>query len=126
MIVDDHAAFRQVVRTMLAPLATDFLECRDGREALEQYRATKPDCVLMDIEMQPMDGLTATAQIRSRFPNARIIMVTEYDEADLREAASQAGACDYVLKEEMPRLYTLIESQIREGFDTQSLPEPNS
>ncbi len=117
MIVDDHSAFRQVMRTVLAPLAADFVECGDGQEAVDQYAATKPDCVLMDIGMKPMDGLSATAKIISRFPTARIIMLTEYDEADLREAASGAGACDYVLKEELPRLHQVIEAQTR--------PEPN-
>ncbi len=125
MIVDDHAEFRQVMRTVLAPLAADVVECRDGQEAIEQYAATRPDCVLMDIGMRPLDGLSATAHIISRFPHARIIMVTEYDEADLRRAARQAGASDYVLKEELPRLEQLIQAQIGPGLDSQSSPGPN-
>jgi DNA-binding NarL/FixJ family response regulator len=52
----------------------------------------------MDISMVTMDGMTATRRILQMFPAARIVIVTQYDDARLRSAARQAGACGYVLK----------------------------
>ena len=49
-----------------------------------------------------MDGLVATARIKAQFPQARILMVTQCDSDGLRQAAQQAGACAYVLKEDLP------------------------
>jgi DNA-binding NarL/FixJ family response regulator len=109
MIVDDHAAFRQVMKSVLKPLATDFVECQDGQEAVDQYAQVRPDFVLMDIAMQPLDGLRATAEIKARFPETRIAIVTQYDDAALRAEAARVGACAYVLKEnlhEVPGILT--------------------
>jgi two-component system response regulator DegU len=110
MIADDHAAFRQVAKTMLKPLGAEVLECQDGQEAVEQFAHARPDFVLMDVAMQPLDGLRATAQIKARFPEARIIILTQYDDADLRAAANQAGACAYLLKEDLSALPRIVQS----------------
>ena len=62
--------------------------------------------MLLDITLPQMDGLAATRQIKARFPEARIVILTQDDEAALRAAAEQAGACGYLLKEnlsEVPR-----------------------
>src|SRR5688500_15778218 len=99
LIVEDSLSVRQLLKSVVAPLAMEITECGDGREALAFYRAEKPDFVLMDIDLVEMDGITATRKIKSGDPNARIIIVTNYDESDLREAARKAGACGYVLKE---------------------------
>lgn len=111
MIVDDHAAFRQVVKAQLQTIGAQCVECEDGQDALEQYPAFRPDFVLMDIAMKGLDGLSATAQIKARFPDARILMLTEYDDLDLRAAARQAGACGYVLKEDLSHLPDVLQSK---------------
>ncbi len=109
MIVDDHAGFRAMVKTALAALPAEYAECADGQEAVAQYGRFRPDIVLMDIAMKGVDGLKATAQIKASFPDARIFMLTQYDDPDLREAAQRAGACEYVLKENLPQLQELLE-----------------
>jgi len=58
-----------------------------------------------------MDGITATRQIRASDPTARIIIVTQYDEADLREEAKAAGACGYVRKENLLEVVQLLEEE---------------
>jgi len=113
MIVDDHAAFRQVVKSLLQPLTADWVECEDGQEAVDRYPQAQPDLVLMDIEMKPLDGLQACARVKARFPDARIIILTQYDDADLHAAAAKAGACGYVLKENLPQVRELIEAEDR-------------
>jgi CheY-like chemotaxis protein len=101
LIVDDNEDMRELLKILLAGLVDNIYECTDGAEALEAYRTFQPDCVLMDIEMRKVDGITATRQIKAAFPQARIIVMTSYEDPDLREAALKAGAARYVLKEEM-------------------------
>jgi len=55
----------------------------------------------MDIQMKNTDGLTATRQIIAAFANAKIVIVTNYDDTTFRESARQAGASGYVLKENL-------------------------
>ncbi len=108
MIVDDHPGFRRVVRTMLQSTGAEIVECEDGSRAVAQYALCQPDLVFMDIAMEEMDGLEATARIKSAFPTARIVMLTEYNDPELHEAARKAGACGYVLKEDLSQLLTLV------------------
>ncbi len=123
LIVDDHQPMRRLIKSLLADLAENISECADGAEALEIYRQTRPDWVLMDIEMNTVDGLTATSRITAAFPEARVVIVTNYDNAKLRSAASAAGACGYVLKEDLSQLReVLTERRRRQPRDS---PERN-
>jgi len=101
LIVDDNAQMRQMVKSYLRGLAEETRECADGAEALAAYTDFLPDWVLMDWEMKLMDGLTATRQIIADFPDAKVLLVTNHDEKVLRQAATEAGACGYVLKENL-------------------------
>ena len=110
LIVDDNAPMRRMIRTVIEDLAGEINECGDGADAVANYAAHSPDWVLMDIRMKHTDGLTATKAVKARFADAKIIIVTNYDDADLRESARAAGACGYVLKEnlfDMRRILTL-------------------
>jgi CheY-like chemotaxis protein len=104
LIVDDNAQVRRLICSVLRGVAAEVINCADGCAALAAYDEHRPDWVLMDIEMERMDGLAATAQITGAHPEAQVIIVTNYDSDSLREAAWRAGACDYVLKE---NLFTL-------------------
>jgi CheY-like chemotaxis protein len=110
LIVDDNYQMRRLIKSIVRDIADSISECSDGSEALQVYRAHEPDWVLMDIEMKELDGISATRQIKAAFPNARIVMVTEYNHPDYREEALRAGACEYVLKEnlfEIRRILTI-------------------
>ena len=109
LIVDDHAAFRQTLRAFL-PDST-VLECADGLEVLALYTAERPDWVLMDIQMPGLDGLTATRRLKERFPEARIIMVTNHAGEELRAAAREAGADGFVHKEHLEELPAMIQTK---------------
>src|SRR5215471_12953243 len=98
LIVDDNERMRRTIRSMLGDLAEEFFECQDGAAAITLYFRHKPDWVLMDIRMAKMSGLEATRRITSTYPQARVVIVTDYDDFDLREAARQAGACQYINK----------------------------
>jgi len=69
---------------------------------------TAPIWVLMDVEMNPMDGITATFKIREHFVAARILIVTQYDDSEMRAAARAAGALGYVLKDNLFELRRLL------------------
>jgi CheY-like chemotaxis protein len=110
LIVDDNPGVRHVIRSLVAKVADEIRECGDGADALALYNLHRPDFVLIAIPMSTMDGIAATRQIRAADPAARIIMVTNYDQPDLREAARQAGACGYVLKENLLELVDWLEA----------------
>ena len=98
-----------MIKSLVAGLADEIREYTDGAEALPAYAVERPDVVLMDIEMKTMDGITATRRIVTADSSARVIIVTDYDQLDLREAAHEAGACGYVVKDNLLDLLALLE-----------------
>lgn len=112
LIVDDNFEMRRMTRNYLAEIAAEFRECEDGTEALAAYTKFLPDWVLMDWEMKQMDGIAATEEILRVFPEARILMFTQYDDVELRMAASEAGVRGFVLKEDLSELREIFAGQI--------------
>jgi CheY-like chemotaxis protein len=110
LIVEDNAQIREIIKRMVGDLADEIRECEDGDQALAAYEALRPDWALMDIEMKRMDGITATRQLIRAYPEARVIIVTGYADEPLRAAAREAGACGYVLKENLLAIRELIVS----------------
>jgi DNA-binding NarL/FixJ family response regulator len=100
LAVDDHPIFRQGIVGLLAdqPDIRLIAEAANGREAVQQFRAHRPDVTLMDLQMPVMNGLDAVIAIRGEFPEAKIVMLTTYlgDMQVLR--ALKAGARAYLLK----------------------------
>jgi CheY-like chemotaxis protein len=115
LIVEDNAGIRAVLQRALRETASQVWECTDGADALRAYQDHRPDVVLMDIHMPRMDGLMATRQIRQADPSAKIVMVTDYDDDDLRREASAAGACGYTLKQDLSELMDFLHSLDCEG-----------
>ena len=108
LIVDDNEPMRRLIKSFIADVVDETIECTDGREALAAYRTHRPEVVLMDVKMSGMDGLAATRQIRQSFPDARIIMVSQWDDRALREAARAAGAETYVGKADLLPLRRIL------------------
>ena len=107
-IVDDSPNMREAIKSVLDAFSAEFIESGDGDEAVSQYAQHKPDLVIMDIRMDRMDGIAATRAIRSQSPHARVVMVTQYDDNDLRAAAREAGAEGYVLKCDPSALHAYV------------------
>ena len=110
MIVDDNALMRSTIRRSLKHSADEFCECNDGIDALTAYTKFRPDWVLMDIKMKQMDGIKAAREILSSFPDAKIIMVTQHNETTLYDQAREAGAIDFVLKDNLADIERIIQS----------------
>ncbi len=108
LIADDDARMRRMLKQIVAGLASAVCEAADGAEAIALCAAERPDWVLMDLRMRPVDGLRATSEIKSHFPQTQVIIVSQYDDAGLRAKAARAGACGYVLKEDLVQLPTIL------------------
>ena len=98
--VDDHPLILQGIAALVSVEADMQIvgEAVNGREALEQFRAHRPDITLMDLQMPEMSGLDATTAIRKEFPEARIIVLTTYSGDVQALRALKVGARAYLLK----------------------------
>jgi DNA-binding NarL/FixJ family response regulator len=105
LAVDDHSLLLQGIAALLAtqPDMSLVAESSNGREAIQQFRAHRPDITLMDLQMPEMNGLDAVIAIRDEFPEARIIMLTTYSGDVQVLRAMKAGARAYLLKNLLDR-----------------------
>jgi|GraSoiStandDraft_4_1057263.scaffolds.fasta_scaffold1192789_1 DNA-binding NarL/FixJ family response regulator len=108
LIVDNSPRMRRTIRSLLAGPAHEIFECDDGNQALAAYQAHRPDWVLMDIGLKEVDGIVITGALMAAFPEAKVVIVTDYDDTRLRQAAQKAGACAYLLKEDLFQLRVII------------------
>lgn len=119
LVADDNPTMRSLVRQLCAGLVTEVRECGDGAEAVAMFEEFQPDWTVMDLMMPTMDGLTATAGIKARCPNARVVIVTEMRSPEYRKAALHGGACAFVLKENLhtlPQLFAEASTQTISEF----------
>jgi two-component system, NarL family, response regulator NreC len=100
LIADDHGLMRAGVRALLT--ATEDIEvvgeAEDGDEAIREVRRLDPDVVLMDVAMPGLGGLEATLVIRKEKPDAKILVLTQYDDREYVSRFLKAGVAGYVLK----------------------------
>ena len=110
LVADDNNSMRAIIVRHVRDLygSAQFLECSNGKEAVEEYAKVRPELVLMDVKMPGMDGLAAAKEICAQFPDARIIMVSNFDDPELRNEAKRSGAVGYVLKERLFELKEMI------------------
>jgi DNA-binding NarL/FixJ family response regulator len=100
LVADDHFVVRMGLTALVntEPDLEVVGEAVDGAQAVLAFDKHRPDLVLMDLRMPVKDGIWATAEIRSKYPNARVLMLTTFDgDTDIHRAI-QAGAQGYVLK----------------------------
>jgi DNA-binding NarL/FixJ family response regulator len=98
--VDDHPLLREGIAAVLQEEEDIALigEATNGMEAIESFRAHRPDVTLMDLQMPGMNGIDAIIEIRREFPNARFIVLTTYQGDAQALRALKAGASGYLLK----------------------------
>lgn len=101
LIVDDSAKMRRYIRSAIGDLAETIIEGGDGAQAIALHAEHRPDWMVIDISMPVMDGIEATRRIHQASPNAQIVVLTVFNNPALREAAREAGATAYVLKEDL-------------------------
>jgi DNA-binding NarL/FixJ family response regulator len=101
LLVDDQRLICEGLRTLLEMEEGLSVvgEAADGAAAVESFEELSPDVVLMDIRMPVMDGVEATRRIRENHPDAKILVLTTFDEDELVYEAIRAGARGYLLKD---------------------------
>ena len=100
LIVDDHWVVRDGIKSVLE-LQTDIEvigQAENGKDALEKVGNLSPDIVIMDIVMPEMNGLEATKQIYNKYPQTRVVMLSQYDDEENILAAEQIGAYGFIPK----------------------------
>lgn len=99
MVVDDAAFLRAMLRDILVKAGHEVVyEAENGREAIDKYKAYRPDLVTMDITMPVMEGLEAVKEIRKLDPTANIVMCSAMGQKNLVIEAIQSGAKDFIVK----------------------------
>jgi DNA-binding NarL/FixJ family response regulator len=101
LLADDHGVVRRGLRGFFELLDDIEIvgEAEDGRRAVELTSELRPDVVLMDLVMPHLDGIEATAEIKSRFPEVEVVALTSFIEEERVTAALEAGATGYLLKD---------------------------
>ena len=108
MIIDDHAGVRHLIRHLLAKPGDAVCECASGSDAVCLAPAFKPDYVTVDIAMPGLNGFEATRAIRAIHPAARVVIVSAFDQVEFHAAATRAGAINYVKKDNLTQLRSVL------------------
>ena len=116
-IVDDHELTRKSLQNMLADERDIEIvgEAANGRQALLLCSRLMPDLILMDVRMPEMDGLAATKEIKQKYPQTSIMMLTMHENPDYLLEALKAGAAGYVLKDAPQDEIIEAVSRVRNG-----------
>jgi DNA-binding NarL/FixJ family response regulator len=114
LIVEDSIQYRQLLKEALLTRfpAMDIHEAQDGKEAMQLVMSFHPDLILMDIRLPGQTGLELTQAIKRDFPETNIVILTNYDLPEYREAALKFGANHFLSKGSSNResVLTLVES----------------
>ncbi len=98
LLVDDEQGFLEAMSKRLARRGLSVRMAPGGREALEMLQQGPSDVVILDQKMPQMDGLTTLSQIRERFPEVKVIMLTGHATVDSAVSGIALGAFDYLVK----------------------------
>jgi DNA-binding NarL/FixJ family response regulator len=137
LVADDHPVVRHGLCTMLE-IEDDMVvvgRAADGEEAVIQARETKPDIILLDVQMPNVDGIEALRRIRADNPEARVIVLTTYRNEDYIFPSLEAGARGYLLKDAsrtelaaavraVHRGESLLDPQVQETIDNAPRHDP--
>jgi two-component system response regulator DegU len=115
LLVDDNNRIRNVMKNIYSPHFEEVIECRDGAEAVLAFNDSLPDWVVMDIKMKTMDGIEATKKIISANPDAKVIIVSQYNDETTINAVKKAGAIGFVSKENLSRVIEVINKNTTQG-----------
>jgi len=117
LIVDDHPLFRQGLKDLLDtdPIMNVIGEAADGEVAIEAVYDSRPDVILMDINLPTINGLQVTRKIKTQFSDVKVIMITGYDDAEQVFHAFRVGASAYCPKDVTPEALTSIIQAVVQG-----------
>jgi DNA-binding NarL/FixJ family response regulator len=104
LLVDDDDLMRAGLRAVLSSDESISVvgEAADGRGGVDRVRTLRPDVVLMDVRMPDLDGISATGEVLAASPEARVVILTTFEEDDYIFGALRAGASGFLLKRTRP------------------------
>ena len=117
IIIDDDAIVRESLKNILQSKGIEVLALgSSGREAIELYAKYRPDILLMDIRMDDLNGLEATSAILKRDVDAKILLITTFQDDEYISKAIELGCCGYILKQNiagiLPALNAVANNQL--------------
>lgn len=121
MVVDDSPIIVKKLTVLLQTFGYKVVQtAANGKEAVAAYKQHEPDVVTMDITMPEMDGIEATQEIISEFPDAKIVMITSHGQENMVLDALKAGAKGYVLKPfQQQKVYETIQKTCKRKIELQ-------
>ncbi|MEM8830624.1 MAG: response regulator transcription factor [Cyanobacteria bacterium P01_G01_bin.19] len=139
LIIDDQKIVREGIKMLLSKSAEIEIigDASNGKEGLEQIESKQPDVVLLDIDMPGISGITAAQEIKVRFPEVKIIMLSSHEDEEYVQKATESGAKGYLLKDAsskelewsiklVSRGYSAIKSELLEQqFANPIVKEPD-
>ncbi len=108
MIVDDNAEVRALIRSLLSDLAEEIEDYADGESAIANYDKHRPDWSVVDVRMPLMDGFAVTSWITKHYPEARVVVMCQNPNPQVRAVALERGATAFVQKENLLQLRSVI------------------
>ena len=111
LVVDDEDSVRELIVEILEAAGFRVSTASDGAEGLERMEADTPELVLSDINMPGMDGLALLREIKTRWADLPVMMVTAYGDDERRRRAGEYGALEFITK---PVDFDLLKEQLRQ------------
>jgi DNA-binding NarL/FixJ family response regulator len=126
LIVEDNAFFLQFLKETLQSRfpSTDILEAANGEEALQKIKTLPPDVIFMDLRLPGENGLELTKKIKAQYPDIIVVILTNYDVPEYREAAYQCRANHFVPKDSFLKIIdsVLLERNIDQNDSNRKEP----
>ncbi len=123
LIVEDNAFFRQFLKETMSLRfpSIDIFEAGNGEEAMEKIKNLSPEAILMDLRLPGENGLDLTRKIKAEYPDIVVVILTNYDLPEYRQASYQAGANHFVSKDSfMDMINSILSNQDVEGGNSNS------
>jgi DNA-binding NarL/FixJ family response regulator len=115
-IVDDNKFMRNTIRSLVITEQDRVLEFDNAEELNVDYEMHHPDWILMDIQLPGVNGIQASEKLKKEFPDAHVIIVTQFDDKIFRRLANEAKADGYVLKDNLLLVKEIIRQANREDL----------
>lgn len=125
LVADDEMLYRLMIKSMLQTIHCEVVgEAKDGEEAVELFRARRPDLVLMDINMPGTNGEAALRDIKAEFPKAQVVMLTSLADMNTVKNCISLGAIQYIRKDTPPAEIRALIQKIVHQVSPAAASEP--